>query len=286
MQELRFRSDYAHSAEGLRELTKLIYEVFEVDVSPLNRLGHDPSIVAFGWWRNDELVANVSIYERRLWLLGKQVTAFGVQSVAVRPAWRGRGLFRDLISRALEYADARVDLIILATGIPSLYMPFGFRQVQERTFSGVSAHQRIRRKCRRLSLNDDEDVALLRDLFARRSPTSLVASACDHPALFLLKAIEMPEIELVHLPDLDAVVAIKGANQPSITLLDIIAPSIPSLEEVVSALGYEGKRIQVHLTPDRLSWTPEKEMLVDNGYMVRGAFPPEGQAFMLSDMRI
>lgn len=82
--------------------------------------------------------------------------------------------------------------------------------------------------------NDNTDVAFL---LGRRNPTSLVASVCDHPALFMLKAIETPEMELLHLSDLDAVVAVKGRNGPSITLLDIVAPSIPSLEEIVSIAG-------------------------------------------------
>src|SRR4051812_38428398 len=119
MNPLDFRSDYAHSRDGLSELTRLVYDVFDVDISPLDRLGRDPSIVAFGWWLGNELVANISLYERRLWLMGEQVAAFGVQFVGVRPEWRGKGLFRDLMWRALSYADARVDLVILATDTPS-----------------------------------------------------------------------------------------------------------------------------------------------------------------------
>jgi predicted N-acetyltransferase YhbS len=286
MAPLNFRSDYAHSVDGLWELTRLIHDIFEIDISPLDRLGHDPSVIAFGWWHDDELVANVSLYERRLWLLGEQVTAFGVQSVAVRPAWRGRGLFRDLMERALGFADAKVDLVILTTGSPSLYTPFGFRQIKEATFSSGVARQQTRPAYRVLSLADDADIAFLRTIFSRRAPTSLVASACDHTALFMLKAVATPEIELLHLPDLDAVVAVKGRNGSSMALLDIVAPSIPSLDEIVFALGYAGERIEVHLTPDRLSWTPEKQTPVDNGNMVRGPFAPEAQAFMLSDMQI
>jgi GNAT superfamily N-acetyltransferase len=280
MKPLNFRSDYAHSCEGLSELSRLIYDVFEVDVSPLDRMGHDPSVVAFGWWPGNELVANVSLYKRQLWLMGEQVPAFGVQSVAVRPEWRGKGLFRDLMRRALNYADARVNLLILATGTPSLYTPFGFHQIKETTFSAELAQRQTRPGYRLLSLAEDGDVAFLRDLFSRRSPTSLVASACDHPSLFMLKVVGTPEIELLHLPVLDAVVAVKERHGPSMTLLDIVAPFIPSLEDIVSALGYTGERIDVHLTPDRLSWTPEEQTPVDNGYMVRGFFAPEGRAFI------
>jgi predicted N-acetyltransferase YhbS len=260
--------------------------VFEVDVSPLNRLGHDPSVVAFGWWFNDELVANVSLYKRSLWLMGEQIDAFGVQSVATRPEWRGRGLFRGLMKRALRYADARVNLIILATDTPRLYKPFGFRQIEETKFSAKLMQRQLLPNYRVLSLEEDGDVALLRDIFSRRAPTSLVASACDHPALFMLKTAKTSEIELLNLLDLDAVVAVIGRNGPSMTLLDIVAQSIPSLEEIVSALGYAGEEVNVHVTPDLLSWAPEKQITVDNGYMVRGLFAPETQAFMLSSMRI
>jgi hypothetical protein len=88
---------------------------------------------------------------------------------------------------------------------------------------------------------------------------------------------------LLHLSDLDAVVAVKGRNGPSMTLLDIVAPSIPSLEEIVSALGYAG-------VADQRAPEARPSLLGTSGtnpwYMVRGFFAPEGRAFMLSDMRI
>ena len=70
------------------------------------------------------------------------------------------------------------------------------------------------------------------------------------------------------------------------TVLDIVAPSIPSLTEIASALHYNGRSVRVCLTPDRLDWTPIASEAVDTGYMVRGPFAPEGQPFMLSDMVI
>ncbi|EKF19311.1 acetyltransferase [Nitratireductor pacificus pht-3B] len=131
-----FHFDYAASPDGRAEVARLILDTFAVDVTPLDRLSHDPSVVSFGWWHGAELIANVSLYRRALWLQGRKVEAFGVQSVAVRPAWRGRGLFRDLMARALAHADARAELVVLTTGTPELYIPFGFRQVRETSFAG------------------------------------------------------------------------------------------------------------------------------------------------------
>ncbi|MFN7090570.1 MAG: hypothetical protein ACK4P4_08485 [Allorhizobium sp.] len=70
MQELEFRSTIAGSTAVQRELARLIIDIFQVDVSPLDRLEHDPSIVSLGWWCGDELVAafrysDVAIYGRR-----------------------------------------------------------------------------------------------------------------------------------------------------------------------------------------------------------------------------
>ncbi|MCM2472766.1 GNAT family N-acetyltransferase [Rhizobium sp. CG5] len=285
MNNLLFRSDYAHSTYGLKELGKLILDVFEIDISSLDRLGHDPTVVAFGWWHDECLVANVSLYERRLWLSGQQVVAFGVQSVATRPEWRRKGLFSDLMRRALDYADKRSSLIILATGTPDLYRPFGFRQIKEMWFSSKLMRHNSVNRFRELSLETEGDIALLKRIFSDRAPTSLLASACDHPALFMLKAKLTPEIRLLYLPQLDAVVAVKQGHS-SLAILDIVASTIPSLDDIVSALDFDEQQVEVYLTPDRLSWQPDETHLIDNGNMVRGQFAPEGQAFMLSDMRI
>lgn len=210
-----------------------------------------------------------------------------MQSVAVRPGWRGKGLFRDLMTKAIAYADARVDHVLLTTGTPGLYQPFGFRHFKEYSFHGYLPPQPSQQtRSRVLSLADDADVALLMALFRRREPVSLIASATDHPALFMLKTVSTPKVNLVHLPQLDAVVAVQTDPRSPLTLLDIVASSIPSLQEVASALGFEGGEVTVLFTPDRLSWTPDASTLRDNGYMLRGDLPVGERAVMLSSMTI
>lgn len=285
MHGLNFRFDYSHSSIGLKEVSRLILDVFEIDLSPLDRLGHDPSVVTFGYWDGDCLIANVSLYQRRLWLAGEQVTAFGVRSVATRPEWRSKGIFRDLMHRALAYADQRSSLIILETDFPDLYRPFGFRQIEEAYFTSSAMPGKSDSRSVELSLDREGDVDLLRSIFARRAPTSFVASACDHPALFLLKAKLTPEIRLFHLPRLDAVVAVEHVPD-RLCVLDIVSPTIPPLRDIVRDLGFYGKQVEVRITPDLLSWIPDETKAADSGYMVRGPFAPEGQPLMLSTMRI
>jgi predicted N-acetyltransferase YhbS len=269
-------------------LAALIEDVFGIDVTPLDRLGgHDPSIVRFSWFDADRMVANVSLFDKRLVLDGRPVEAFAVQSVAVRPDYRGRGLFRDCMTRALAYADARRPLVLLATGTPELYRRFGFVDVPETSFRGRAAPDpACRALSRPLSLSEPADVAIIRDAYARRAPVSLVAGQYGMVELALLKVALEPELSFHHLPDLDAVVALEEADGPELRLMDIAAPAIPPLADIVAALGRPAGPVHVHVTPDRLAWAPAEVVPEDEGTMVRGDFPLHGRDFIFAPMEI
>lgn len=285
MSDLVCRCDYAATPSGRGELARLIRDVFALDVSPLDRLGHDPSVVAFGWWHGDALVANVSLFDTTLWLDGCRIAALGVQSVAVRPEWRGRGLFRDLMTRALAHAETRSDRVVLYTATPSLYRLFGFRPVGETVFEGPIAATGAAANHRRLSLDDDADLALVRALFARRTPVSRVCAAVNHPALFLLATVECPEIALFHLPDLDAVVAVEE-DETVLELLDVVAPEIPPLAAIAAALGTTAAFARVHVGPDRLDWRAARPVADETGLMVHGPWLAPGTPAILSPMHV
>ncbi|WP_040677325.1 hypothetical protein [Nitratireductor pacificus] len=129
-------------------------------------------------------------------------------------------------------------------------------------------------------------MALMRDLFARRAPASLVCGACDHPALFFLKAGEDPSIALMHLPGLDALVAVRCERERVLTLLDVVAPAIPSAAGIAAALGGGFDTLRAFITPDRLAWRPAEAIPEDTGCMARGPYLPEGQDFMLTPMKV
>lgn len=80
--------------------------------------------------------------------------------------------------------------------------------------------------------------------------------------------------------------AIRTDDPGTLKLLDILAPDIPTLDDIAAQLGFDGHRVEVHLTPDRLRWQPETQQSVDWGHMVRGPFAPEDRAFMLTSMHI
>ncbi|AWD23690.1 GNAT family N-acetyltransferase [Fuscovulum blasticum] len=268
-------------------LIRFIRDIFSVDASPLLSIGHDPETVTFGWWHGSELAANISIFPRRLCLQGTEIQALGIQSVGVRPDFRGKGLFTDLIQKVVAHADNRSCPIVFTTDKPDIFVPWGFRPVPSSAFV-VSVQPSLHApRYRRLAMDQAKDIDLIKTCFATRAPTSLVASTRDHASAFFMAALANPGIEVLHLTDLDAIIAVRGREGKAMILLDVIAASIPQVQDIAAALAYAGSRVILHLTPDLLA--PEYDVL-PNPYptplMVRGSFAPEGLPIMLSRMRV
>lgn len=234
-------------------LVQFIQDTFSTDVSPLRHIGHDPGTFTFGWWQGEELVANISLFPRLLCFHGVETAAFGIQSVGVRPAYRGKGLFTDLIQKALAHADALSCPIVFTTDKPDLFRPYGFQWVPEHAFRARVSSALELPRCRPLALHWAADIDLIKTCFTTRSATSLVASTRDHPSAFFLKAMGNSDIEVLHVPELEAVVAVQGRASTEMAVLEVIAASIPSVQDIVSAVGYTGTQVILHLTPDQLS---------------------------------
>lgn len=234
-------------------LVRFIQDTFSTDVSPLLHIGHDPGTVTFGWWQGEELVANISLFPRLLCVQGLETAAFGIQSVGVRPAHRGKGLFSDLIQKALAHADAILCPIVFTTDKPDLFRPYGFQWVPEHAFRARVRSALELPRCRPLALHHAADIELIKACFAKRAATSLVASTRDHPSAFFLKAMGNTGIEVLHVPELEAIVALQGRSSTEMAVLEVIAASIPSVQDIVSAVGYSGTQVILHLTPDQLA---------------------------------
>lgn len=287
--DLVFRLDAPAPPERRAAIDRLILDEFEIDLGALDRFGRsgrDPGFVSLGRWAGAEIVAHVGLQPMVLRRAGTAIAAFGLGFATVRPDRRGRGLFRDLMERALAFADARVGLVLLETEDPDLYRGFGFTEVVEHSFAGRLAVAAGPAEARRLSLDAAGDVAILAGLLARRTPVSLAGGLDEHPMRFFLKALESPEIALTHLAGLDAVVATETGATGELVVVDVVAPAIPPLSEIARALGGGFERARVFVTPDRLGWVPETSRIEATGLMARGSLPADPTPFGLSPMHL
>lgn len=199
---------------------------------------------------------------------GTDVAFAALRLVGVAETHRGRGLFRDLATRALAWCDAHGPTL-LYTETHALYAPFDFVPLAQHAFvglppapaAGVRAAEAI-------------DAARARALIGRIGPRCTPVSwhCAIRGATDLLRAtLDEGDLALGYAEDLDALL-VHERDDDEVTLVDVIAADMPSMPEIVAALQIDGGRLRVMFAPDRLAWEgmPERD---ETGLMIRGALP-------------
>jgi GNAT superfamily N-acetyltransferase len=274
---LTLRQRYFSDLSAFQALADLLQDVFGIDISLQNRLGgSDPSSMPFGYFDDTgRCVANFSAFSMPVVIGGRVVRAAGYQSGAVRPEFRGRGLYRDLMQRAFAWADADgFEAGILLTDKPDLYRSYGFQVVPQFLFCGDFPQNASREiDAQDLDLANANDLHLVSDILAKRQPVSGVFAVQRQSEMFLLNALFDPQIRLSHLPALDAVIAFKICGD-TLQILDIAAGQIPLMADICSALGVAADRIEVFFPQDRLGWTGAPRPYAGScALMIRGLDP-------------
>lgn len=288
---LTYREDYFDDPGGWAAVKALLLTVFDVDVSPLNRMGgRDRTLMSSAWFDGSgRCVANLSAFAMPLLIDGRPVDAAGLQSGAVLPEYRGRGLFRDLLRRTLQRCEERgFEAIILYTDKPELYARHGFAVLPEHRFVGPApapAAVDAKPSARVLDMADAGDLSLLRDLLEAREPVSSRFAVCRNTQTFLLNTALVEDVTLSFLPEFPAVVAWRQQRAgETFTLLDVVGTRIPTLAGILQALALQPQRVAVLFPPDRMAWTGDS--LAEDGdlrFMMRGGPVPTGP-FRLSPM--
>lgn len=286
---LTFRQDYFGDSAAWAALVALLHDTFDIDVSIQDRFGGpDPTSMPFAYFDEEgTCVANFSAFSMPMMIDGRPVAAAGFQSGAVRPEWRGRGLYRDLMRRAFNWCDARgFEFGLLLTDKPALYETYGFKILPQQRLSGpppVAAKSRGP-SCT-LSLDNSADVALVKRLLHERMPVSSIFAVAAQAELFLLNSCFDTGIRLSYLDQPDCIVAWKG-EADCFRLLDVAGKTIPPLAVILAALDQRPSRVEVCLPPDRLDWQGTSEPFPSyTSLMVRGdAADRLRQPVMLSPM--
>ena len=255
---LFFRQDYFGDPAGWAALVRLLRDIFGIDICPLQQLGGpDPTSMPFGWFDAEGgLAANISAFALPFVLNGRMVHAAGLQSGAVRPAWRRRGLYRDLTVKALGWCERQgFEAVILYTDKPSLYEPYGFRAIPLHRYEGAApAPSASAAPARLLAPTHADDLALLQSLLKRRSPVSTSLGVTVNAAMFLINTQLDPDIRLSFLEDRQAAIAWKIDETGRFSLLDVVAAEMPSLAAILDGLEIVPATVEVLFRPDRLGW--------------------------------
>jgi GNAT superfamily N-acetyltransferase len=286
---LTFRQDYFSDPAGWRALVDLLQDTFHIDIGVLDGLGGmEPSSMPFGWFDADGvLAANLSAFSMPMMVNGKRLRVAALQSGAVRPAFQGKGLYRDVMRKAFGWIDSQgFDLSILYTDKPAMYAPYGFKTVPLHKFAGPVPKSGTASPARLLSMDDQGDVALLTRMIKGREPASALFSPLSHPAMFLVNAFWDRSISLSLLENLDAVIAWRMGEGGMFQLLDIVCETMPPLSAVTSSPGVDAALAECFFSPDLLDW--QAIPVIDENrlpFMVRGDYSLlPSQPFALTPM--
>lgn len=225
------------------------------------------------------LVAHVGVLECETVLAGQRVRVGGVHGVATHPEHRGRGHFRALLDEALAFARPRYSTLILTTHDPTLYARAGFREIQEHRFcTDVHAPAVAAASPRPLDGAEAADVRVLRRCFERREPLNDVCAPL-RPDIFYFVEARSP---LQYVSALDAVLSYDLA-EGQLHLFDVVARSMPSLEEILGRCAPGAVRVACYFHPSKLggNWTPEPYAFEGpDRLMVHGDWPPGDHPLM------
>ncbi|SCB57802.1 hypothetical protein GA0061105_103259 [Rhizobium aethiopicum] len=174
----------------------------------------------------------------------------------MRPQWRGRGLYRDLTVKALDWCEQQgFEAVILYTDKPSLYEPYGFRSIPLHRYEGAApAPSTPAAAALPLSATNADDLALLQALLKARSPVSTTLSVTANAAMFLINTQLDPDIRVSFLGDERAAIAWKMDAAGRFSLVDVVATEIPTLAAILGGLEIASTHIEVLFRPDKLGW--------------------------------
>lgn len=273
--QLKFQSDYSEIQNLREKLYPLFEEVFGIEVDTFkdfySRGFWDPTYTPFTYFNGDQAVANVSFFEMPIIINGEKHAAAGIQSVMTHPDYRGKGLMKSLLQRALDHIDSKYKMTFLMTTNPELYIKYGFKVVKQHYFVKKMEHnQPSSNKLVQLNAFKSSDLEIIQRCFRQNIPSSKWFYPLAYEPSFYLNMYNPVLKKLVHYsPDLD-VILIYSVFQNVLELFDIVGPTMPSISEISSVIPEDFKEIHLHFCPDLLL-EADKSIEDDGDYlMVRG----------------
>lgn len=276
--QLTFRTNFFGDSSASAAHAALMQAVFDVDPRAIE--AHpDPAWMPFALFDPDgRCTAAVEAAVMTLVADAVPVSVTAIRRAGVDPAWRGQGLFRDVMVAALTWCEtAAPGPTLLYTADHALYDRFGFRPLAQFKVAG-GAPAPLARAASRIVDPRAED-ALLRRLLATRTPVSARCALGGGASLFITHVRDAEDLTLAYAPDLDAII-VHEVEDDAILVVDVVAAAMPTLAQILAALPPR-PRVTVLFPTDRLDWTGDY-VAEETGLMIRGAAPAAmARPFML-----
>ncbi len=229
------------------QFNALAKATFGLDFEPWYASGfwngkYDPHSIAL----DGRIVANVSVNRIDGTLDGEARHYIQLGTVMTDPAYRNRGLIREIMAFVLkECAESDGIYLYANDGVLDFYPKFGFTRAKETRWA-LDAKFDAPKTAQNVAMQTKEDWAAF--LSAKRGLRSLAAFAPDTDDLYMFYLSQFMRDCVYFLPESGAY-AIAETEGDCVLFHDILAPSPAALEAVCAAFGPQARRFRFAFTP-------------------------------------
>ena len=233
----------------------------------------------FVYEKDGQVISHVGLLEMPYVIKGERHRLGGVHGVCTLQSERRQGHFRRIMEELLEFCDGRFETLELCTEKPEYYEPFGFRIIPERRFVAKVASEGGGGGFRAFDPSRNGEIGRLDRMLTERTPVSELVGVFDEHDVF---KFSQGADALYYSEELDCFAAFTLSDS-RLTLFDVVARKLPSLDALLSQLAPAIGTVEFHFSPDRFDVNARPEPFQSDGdcYMVRGPFAAEGEAFMV-----
>lgn len=277
---LEFRSHYFQDTAARQAFKRFLVAQHGLDLSLWEEAGFwDSDFVPFSFFLGDEIIASTCVYSLPMIVAGEECRVAELSSVATRADYRRQGLNRELTERARSwwteenhefcYLFADEDAFPFYAACEFTHTPQS-RFFLEPTELTPSSKAGLPVK---LDIDDPSHRGLICDLVERRTPVSNILGHRSF-SLEMFHLLYLLRPHLLHLPELD-LIAVCEQTKDSLHLHDLIAPSIPPLQDLLATLDTGPlKKIETGFIPELLEAPYRAERVEDeDGTHTNSSFP-------------
>ena len=202
----------------------------------------DKRYVCHSYVDGDRMLSNVSTTEYDVYIEGTKYKALQIGTVMTMPEARGGGLSVRLTEKVLEEYKTNVDFIYLFghKGVWNYFLKQGFTPIEEANYClDVSLDNSRKHVLRKLSIDSEEDVGIIRDMIKRRVPVSESVGVLNDESVLLFYCQIAYQENIFYVPECDCIVIFTFDETGMLYLHDIISSRRLKFLELSEILGSE-----------------------------------------------
>lgn len=199
---------------------------------------------------NGTIIANVSVNIMDFLIEGETMRYIQLGTVMTDEAYRGQGLSRALLEKALSDWEDKCDLTYLFANdsVVDFYPKFGFTRADEYQCSKALDKSWQSTKARKLDMSSKTDRTLLENTIANTVPFSKV-SMLNNTSLVLFYCTSFMKDDVYYIDKYDAA-AIARYEEDTLLLLDIFCTHSIPVDDIINVLAKEQtRRVVLGFTP-------------------------------------